>query len=219
MDKKERDRVFNENYETLKECLKNRKHRWKLSSLAYMDYNDVSQLLTEHLYNKLHLYDEKQPFLRWCQKLITNRMMNLVRDNYGNFAPPCKGCPYNEEDKMCSHTASGYKDSGCKAFAKWSKNKKDGYNLKLALSMNHPDYIELRENSLSSESDEVTEEKLIEAMRESLDGLQLTIFEKIFIDKMKDAQFHEEYGETLSSIKKNKALIVKKAKGVLGVNV
>jgi DNA-directed RNA polymerase specialized sigma24 family protein len=109
--------------------------KWQLNALAWMDYDDVCQIIRTHIYNKWHLWDQKRAFGPWCSTLISNQIKNLIRNNYGSFAKPCLRCPYYGGGDDCNFTASGVQDGTCLDFSNWKKKKQKAYNIKLPLSL------------------------------------------------------------------------------------
>ena len=63
-----------------------RKNKWNLTAINWMDFNDVSQILRIHIYKKWHLYDSKKPLAPWVNRIISNQIKNLIRNNYGNYS-------------------------------------------------------------------------------------------------------------------------------------
>ena len=215
MDKNERDALFESKYEVILQALKTRRHKWRLSSLSYMNYDDVTQIILLHFYNKIHLYDHSKPFINWCQKTISNRMINIGRDNYGYLAPPCNKCPYNEGDNRCGFTSDQTKNGSCPAYSKWEKSKKVGYQLKFAQSLDHPDFIEQRVNAIEVSDLETRKEKMIEDFYKTLDEQSLIVFKYIFLGDKTDKEINKEHGLSLNDIKKIKATIVSQARRYL----
>jgi len=111
--------------------------KWQLSALAWMDYDDVCQIIRTHIFKKWHLWDQKRAFGPWCSILISNQIKNLVRNHYGNYAKPCLRCPHYSGGEDCGFTASGKQDLSCLDYAKWKKKKEKAYNLKLPLSLDN----------------------------------------------------------------------------------
>ena len=109
--------------------------KWQLGALAWLDYDDVCQIIRLHISNKWSLWDQNRPFAPWCSILISNQIKNLIRNYYGNYAKPCLRCPYYGGGDDCSFTASGIQDASCLDFAKWKKKKQRAYNIKLPLSL------------------------------------------------------------------------------------
>jgi hypothetical protein len=60
-----------------------RKNKWTLSTLNWIDFEDVSQIIRFHIYKKWELYDENKPMLPWVNRIISNQIKNLIRNNEG----------------------------------------------------------------------------------------------------------------------------------------
>lgn len=117
-----------------------RKNKWNLTSLAWMDFNDVAQILRIHINNKWNQYDQGQPLAPWVNRIITNQIRNLIRNYYGNFSRPCLKCSAFEGESLCS--IYGKQSTACALYAKWVKSKKNAYDTKLPVSMeNHTQEI------------------------------------------------------------------------------
>ena len=66
-----------------------------------MDFEDVSQIIKIHIYKKWHLYNHSKPLRPWLNRIISNQLKNLIRNNYGNFAKPCVKCAASNQDEGC----------------------------------------------------------------------------------------------------------------------
>ncbi|NDG33354.1 sigma-70 family RNA polymerase sigma factor, partial [bacterium] len=69
-----------------------RKNKWNLTAINWMDFHDVAQILRIHIHKKWHLYDHKKPLAPWVNRIISNQIKNLIRNNYSNFTRPCLKC-------------------------------------------------------------------------------------------------------------------------------
>ena len=58
-----------------------RKSKWNLSSIAWMDFDDVSQIIRFHIHQKWKQYDPAKPLQPWISIIITNQLRNLVRNH------------------------------------------------------------------------------------------------------------------------------------------
>ena len=56
-----------------------RKNKWNLTALAWMDFDDVSQILRIHIFRKWHLYDQTKKLTPWINRIISNQIKNLIR--------------------------------------------------------------------------------------------------------------------------------------------
>ena len=126
--------------------IKKRRGKWFLDSLAWFDFEDVEQIIKAHIYKKWHQWDQSRSLKPWINKIITNQMKNILRNNYSNFVRPCLNCPFNQscatkgggEASLCGFTKSGLQDSTCPLYAKWERTKKPAYGIKMALALeNH----------------------------------------------------------------------------------
>lgn len=111
--------------------------KWHLSSLAWISYEDISQIIRLHIYNKWHLWDQNRSFAPWCNRLINNQILNLIRNYYGNYAKPCLRCEHYGGNEECHLTNTKNTDSNCSLYAKWEIKKKNAYHLKLPESIDN----------------------------------------------------------------------------------
>ena len=127
---------FEDSIDIISEEIKKRKGKWTLTSIAWMDFEDISQILKIHIFKKWHLYDQTKPILPWLNRIISNQLKNLVRNNYTNYCKPCLRCAAAEPDSSCS--IYGAQDSRCPLFKRWVQKKKSAYDVKMALPLeNH----------------------------------------------------------------------------------
>ena len=127
--------AFEDKREDLDQLLLKYRPKWQLSALAWLDYDDVCQIIRLHVYNKWHLWDQSRPFKPWASMIISNQIKNLIRNNYTSFAKPCLRCQYNMGGTLCDWTKSGDQDRTCADFEKWKKKKERAYNIKLPLAL------------------------------------------------------------------------------------
>ena len=176
-----------------KEIMK-RRSKWQLSSISYMDFDDVAQIIRVHIFNKWHQWDQTRPLVNWLNTAITHQMINEVRNNYGRFAPPCNGCAYDAGSETCNFTKSGTKCTECPLFKAWQKKKQVGYNLKLAASIDSEFFAEGSvEQAHEGHVDyETSASKLHEEMRKVLPKPQWKIYEMLFIQGMSEKEVAKE---------------------------
>ena len=117
-----------------------RRHKWNLTTLAWMDFNDVAQILRIHIYKKWNLYNPKKPLAPWVNRIVSNQIKNLIRNNYGNYSRPCLKCSAAEAEENCN--IYGSQCNKCPLFAKWEKGKKSAHDIKLPVALeNHSQEI------------------------------------------------------------------------------
>ena len=89
---KEKKPKFENCIEDINREIAKRRNKWNLTALCWMDFEDVSQILRIHIHKKWHMYDSEKPLGPWVNRIISNQIKNLIRNNYGNFARPCLKC-------------------------------------------------------------------------------------------------------------------------------
>ncbi len=113
-----------------------RRGKWNLTALAWLDFEDVAQILRIHIYKKWSLYNPSKPLSPWINRIISNQIKNLIRNNYGNFSRPCLKCAAAEGGDFC--TIYSKQCAACPLYAHWEKTKKKAYDTKLPLALeNH----------------------------------------------------------------------------------
>jgi len=128
---------FEDRIPEIQKEIRKRKNGWRLSTLSF---EDVSQKILLHAFKKYHTYDEKKSeFSHWINRLISNQLRNILRDNLGIYSRPCiMGCVHNLGDESCDYTKSKKQCAECPLYAKWEKKKKDHFNVAQSLPLaNH----------------------------------------------------------------------------------
>jgi len=126
---------FEECYDAIDKEIKKRKPRWLLNRL--MDYEDVSQVIRNHIFIKWDQWDQSRTLLPWINRVITHQTKNIVRNIYSCYSKPCSKCEANEErygggEGLCRIYKTQCAD--CPLYAKWEKSKKNAQNINLAES-------------------------------------------------------------------------------------
>ena len=178
MPRKPKRPKFEECIEIIDQEIKKRRNKWNLTALAWMDFDDVSQILRFHIFKKWEMYDPSQPLTPWVNRIISNQIKNLIRNNYGNFTRPCLKCAAAEGFGGCS--IYGDQDNKCPLFAKWEKTKKSAYDIKMAVTIeNHSHEVGcMRDGNFSIED---SQDKLNFHMKKQLSTKQFTVYSLLFI--------------------------------------
>ena len=210
--------TFEESFHIIDEERRKRRNKWNLTSLSWMDYDDVSQIIRIHIYKKWNLYDAKQPLTPWLNRIITNQIKNLIRNNYGNYSRPCLKCSAAEGEDGCIIYQKQCAD--CPLYKNWEKTKKSAHDLKIPLSLeNHSN--EIYANYRDEIDIEKNAKKIHDVMKKVLKPLEWKVYEGLFIDFKKESQVAEEMGYITSEekrtpgykqIKNIKKLIIEKVK-------
>jgi len=139
---------FEEKSDIIAKAINKKRNKWHLSAIAWMDFDDVSQIIKLHIYKKWSMWDQDKPLEPWIGRIISNQLKNLVRNNYTNYTRPCMTCPHNLGEDLCSISKNGFQNSSCALYLKWERTKKAGYDLKMPLTIeNHKQEIEDRLDS------------------------------------------------------------------------
>ena len=169
--------------------IRKRYYKWHLHAIAWLDFDDVSQIIRAHIYKKWEQWDQIRPIEPWVNKIISNQLKNILRNNYSNFARPCISCKYNQSKEqgasqisnLCSLTQSGLQSSECDLYAKWEKTRKQAYDIKIPLSLetNEFDLFTVPEDHYNI-SDAVVSMHL--RMRQYLNDRHYIIYKMLFVD-------------------------------------
>lgn len=183
--------TFEESLQLIDSEIAKRRHKWNLTSITWMDYDDVSQIIRIHIHKKWDQYEASRPLAPWLNTIITNQIRNLIRNHYSNFARPCLKCAASTDGNGC--TIYKTQCSDCPLYAYWQKRKQPATNIKIPVS------IENHGNEVSSIFDETTDiSRHVDAfhlkMKELLKPLEWKVYEGLFIANKDEAQLAKELG-------------------------
>lgn len=184
-------------YQVIDKELIKRKRNWFLSSVAWIDFDDVSQIIRAHIYNKWDHWDQKRPIKPWLNKIIANQMKNILRNHYSNYARPCLNCPFNNDAQMnlCSFTKSGNQDSSCPLYKKWESTKKHAYNVKITLSLDsHMHEIDGNSDHHLDLDIQETSVRLIKELKKILNERQFKAFNLLYVQNLPDEEVAIQMG-------------------------
>ena len=191
----------NLSYEDFSELIDNelqkRKRNWFLTSVNWVDFDDVCQIIRSHISKKWGQWDQERPIKPWLNKIIANQMKNILRNHYSNYARPCLNCPFNSdvEYNLCSFTSSGEQDSSCPLYKKWEATKKHAYNVKITLSLeSHQHEIDGGSETHLNSDIQAASQKLFKEMEKILTPRQYKAFNMLFIQNMSDEEVAKEMG-------------------------
>jgi RNA polymerase sigma factor (sigma-70 family) len=162
-----------------------RKSKWNLTAINWMDFSDVSQILRIHIYKKWHLYDHKKPLAPWVNRIISNQIKNLIRNNYSNFTRPCLKCAAAESEEGCS--IYGQQCNACPLYANWERSKKSAHDTKLTLSIeNHSQEInDMPTNNFNMEE---TAQNIHKKMEKVLKPIEWKVYKYLYIEGKDEEQ-------------------------------
>jgi len=216
-------RTFEEGLPILDAELKKRKYKWSLSAITYMDYDDVSQIIRNHVFKKFNQYNPLLPFRPWVNKIISSQIKNILRNIYWNFSRPCLRCIYNRGDGHCEITPSGEQCSECPLFKKWAGSKKNAHDIKLAVSMhNHEQEVHNKTDDFFDI--ELQRKKLDSRLEKTLKPAEWKFYKLLYIDNKEESEVAKIMGFRTNEagrspgykrLKQIKHIIVEKSKKIL----
>lgn len=168
--------------------LNKRKYKWHLTAIPSVSYEDICQIIRRHIFIKINTYDPtKSDFSHWVNTVISNQIINELRNHWGNTCSPCNFCKANEGEDLCSIYTT--KSVACPLYRKWNKSKRYAHEIKLPAS------LDLHSNELSeklSESLDIdkTEKQLHAKMLEELasDSSATQVYRLLYIEKKNDQE-------------------------------
>ena len=168
-----------------------RKSKWNLSSIAWMDFDDVSQIIRIHIFKKWSQYKPERPLRPWVSMIITHQIRNLIRNSYTNYARPCLRCNASIDQDGCKIYKEQCDD--CPLFAHWKKNKQPATFVKLPLSIeNHSNEV----HEMSGDSAYVfrDEEKLHVIMKKILKPIEYQVYRGIYMEHKEESDIAKNLG-------------------------
>jgi RNA polymerase sigma factor (sigma-70 family) len=181
--------------------LHKRRGKWFLYSIAWLDFDDVCQIIRAHINKKWDQWDQERALEPWLNRIISNQLKNILRNNYGNFVRPCLNCPFNQSgppdgvsEGLCGFTKSGAQCSECPLYHKWEKTKKDAYNTKMALTLeNHQNEAQSLPEETFWEIDSSID-KIHFYMKKELGEKRYKIYKLLYIDYVDEEEVAEIMG-------------------------
>ena len=195
--------TYEEKSDIVDQELRKRKRKWFLTSVAWFDFEDVEQIIRSHIYKKWDMWDQSRALEPWLNRVISNQIKNILRNNYFYFAKPCISCPFNESKEIvsfdgesddCSFTPSGKQCIECPLYHKWSKSKKNAYDVKIPVTLENHDNYAFSNDSNVIFSLENSIKKLEKNLKEVLSEKDFKCYEMLFIKRMTDDEVSRELG-------------------------
>ncbi len=165
-------------HDIIKNEIAKRKYKWSLSSLAWLDWTDVSSIIMIHVWKKFPLWKQNFKIEPWLNQIISNQIKNLIRNVYGNYSRPCLRCDAAEGEGGCKIWKS--QCNNCPLYAEWQKKKLPAQNIKVPVSIeNHPNEANnLQDANLDSQKNI---EKIHAKMKSILKPVEYKVYEGLFI--------------------------------------
>lgn len=170
---------YEDNLKEIDTEIAKKRGKWNLTSLGWMDYDDVAQILRFHIFRKWHLYNPEKYLRPWVRAIISNQIKNLIRNNYTNFVKPCNRCEAAIGENGCEI----YKTqcNSCPLYKNWEKNKKEGLYARMPLSLeNYSQEVYYVQNNPSFDI-ERSSENLHKKMQEILKPHEWKVYDLLYI--------------------------------------
>lgn len=161
-----------------------RKPKWTLTAVAWMDFEDVAQIIRLHIYKKWNMYNEEKPLLPWLNRIISNQIKNLLRNLYLNHCRPCLRCAAAEGDTCRIY---GSQCAKCQLFAHWITHKKRAFDVKLPVALEFHE-AEVHDTPYDNLDIEASAEKIHEHMLSILKPFEKEMYSYLFIEQLTDEE-------------------------------
>lgn len=168
-----------------------RRHKWNLTSITWMDYNDVSQIIRIHIYKKWDQYQATRPLAPWLNSIITNQIRNLIRNHYSNYARPCLKCAASSDNNACQIYRT--QCNSCPLYAYWQKRKQPATHIKMPVSIeNHSHEVK----SIFDDSIDVLRyvDTIHAKMKDILKPIEWQVYEGLFVKHKDESEVARELG-------------------------
>jgi DNA-directed RNA polymerase specialized sigma24 family protein len=186
---------YEDKQEVIDRIIEKHRYIWQLKAIAWMDYEDVAQIIRFHISKKWKMWKQERPLEPWIARITVNQIKNLLRNNYSNYVRPCLACKFSlgNEPPACSITPSGKQCSECPLYKKWEKTKKSAYDVKLSVSIeNHSESVQgmkdLNFDVITSAA------RLHEEMKHRLAPKQYKVYARLYIDGADEEKVAAEMG-------------------------
>ena len=64
---------FEDKIDKIEIALERKRSKWDLDAVAYVDYDDIKQIIMTHIYKKWHLWDQSKPVEPWLSRVVSNQ--------------------------------------------------------------------------------------------------------------------------------------------------
>lgn len=206
-------------------AIERRRHKWHLEALAWMDYDDVAQLLRMHIHRQWEKWDQTRPFDRWVATVVHHKTTNLLRNLYFNVVRPCVSCEENNGHDRCKKY--GTQCNNCPLYDKWERTKQSAFNIKMPVSTES--HVQAVSNIPHMDCDIEDSVELVHTkMKAVLTRIQYKVYKAIYIDgkTYEEAAKEMEYSTTekgrtpgYKQIKNMEKVFLNKARQIILSNV
>ncbi|MEK6884624.1 MAG: sigma factor [Nanoarchaeota archaeon] len=200
-------KLFEKNYSAIKKSIESKAHRWTFYADAAISWEDIVQKLMFHVFKKIHLWrPERGPIEPWLNILLSNQMINNLRDMYSGFANPSRNC-------SCFFCSQGL-ETECIKYKEWIKHKKNKSDIKLTLPLEHHKQEIYEKPSQDLDYNKIHKDIIIK-IKSMLSYFEYRIYRLAFIKQMEDEEIVKymklrESGQNLNTAVRKVVVIRKK---------
>ena len=184
---------FEDKLNQIESALERKRAKWDLDAVAYVDYDDIKQIIMNHIHKKWDLWDQNKPIEPWLSRVVSNQFKNLLRNHYGNYVRPCLRCEFNNGGDGCSKTKSAVQDGSCSLYKEWELKKKSAYDIKLAVTMENHIYEVHEKKDDFLDLDSATT-KLTKALKPHLTPRHFIAFKMLFVKNCSEEEVAKYLG-------------------------
>jgi DNA-directed RNA polymerase specialized sigma24 family protein len=206
-----RPKTYEDCYHIIDTVINKFKKTWTLQAINWFDFDDVAQVVKLHIYKKWHMWDQTRPLEPWIARITSHQIKNIIRNNYTNYVKPCMSCPHNMGDNLCSKTRSKEQDSTCKDYAKWSKHKRQGYGIKMPLTIEHHQQ-EINEHADTNVNFVSSIDKIDAMLKNELSEQHFRVYKMLFFENCSEEEVAKFLG--FKSNEKNRKAGYKQIKNI-----
>jgi hypothetical protein len=189
-------KTFEDCYADIQTEVSKRRNLWNLSSITWLDFDDVSQIILIHIYTKWHKYDQSKPLIPWLNKVISHQIKNIIRNIYGNYVRPCLRCAAAEGENLCKIYVT--QCSKCPLYAGWERSKKQAYGVKITVPIeNHLNQTECSATDagyVDTQDIDAVAKTIHSHMEKTLKPIEWTVYKALFIDNVPEEQIALQMG-------------------------
>jgi hypothetical protein len=177
--------TFLESYDEILSVVNSRRFKWHLDSVPSISWEDIKQIILNHLFVKWHLFNPQKGSLKtWVLVVSSNQIRNQLRNHYGSFQKVCVRCDQYEGDNLCKKfgTCDGSK---CELLRMWETRRKPKFDINLPLPLeNHMNEChEIAQDNLDIDR---TQLNINERMKKVLKPLEWIVFDLLYIKKLEE---------------------------------
>lgn len=198
----EERKTFEGNIDLINLELRKRQGNWTLSSIQYLDYDDISQIIRIHIFQKWHLYDQTKPLGPWLNKIISHQIKNITRNLYGNYSKPCNKCSAAEPDEGCKIYVK--QCNSCPLYAFWERKKKPAHELVSTLQIENHLNDKMEDFNSFLNVDEAAE-KIHKVMKTKLKPKEWQIYKMLYIENLPEEVVAEKMNYKCSEDGRNRS--------------